>query len=518
MDIYLIIMKIQSSFPKEGKYLSSNSTKNNNTPDPKEITKKKSGVEAFLHKWGIPIAIIALVVIFLLPTPEGLSLEGKKALGIFLFALIMWVANTIPIYLTSIIVIMLLTFTNTFPEKDAMGTLGFQVIWLMVAAFVLTSAMIKSNLARRFALWMITSFGKTPKKTLFVLVVINFAIAFLIPSTTARATLLVPICMILLEVYRAVPGKSNLGRIMMLQGVQSDALATSGIMTATAGNVIAVGLINDIAGGNIGYMDWLVASMPLAMLTMLITFFVGLRLFSFKSETDKFEAVMNQLKKERNELGPMTLDEKKAGIIFLLAVVLWFTEKWHMAMFGFEISVYMVAVIAALLCLLPRVGLLEWKEANIKWDLMLFAAGAYAAGLAVEKNGSAEWVIGNLIDSLGLEHMNHFWVYAIVIFLTMYSHMIFTSKTVKVMIIVPAVIALAKTLGMNPVTLALAASFTITYTITLPPHSKVNAIYFSTGYFSVLDQLKYGIITCFIGASVITIAVFTWFRLLGYTP
>lgn len=480
--------------------------------------KSRSAVENFLKKWGIPIALIVLVALFFMPTPDGLSVEGKKALAIFMFALVMWVANSIPIYLTSILAIMLLTLSSTFPEKEAMGTLGYPVIWLMVSAFVLTSAMMKSNLAKRFALWMITSFGKTPKMTLFILIVINFAIAFLIPSTTARATLLVPICLILLEVYKATPGKSNLGKLMMLQGVQSDALATSGIMTATAGNVIAVGLINETAGGTIGYMDWLVVSMPLSFITMILAFFIGLRLFSFKSEAGKFESVMGQLKEERKKLGAWSIDEKKAAFIFLLAVFLWFTEKWHMQIFGFEISVYMTAVIAAVLILLPKVGILEWSEANIKWDLMLFAAGAYAVGTAVEKTGAAEWVIGNLIGSLGLEHMNHYWVYAIVIFLTMFSHLIFTSKTVRVMIIIPAVIALANTLGMNPVTLALAASLTITYTITLPPHSKVNAIYFSTGYFSVLDQLKYGLITCTIGASVITVAVFTWFRILGYTP
>src|SRR5699024_12708530 len=97
----------------------------------------------------------------LLPTPDGLSPEGMKAIAIFLFALIMWVANVIPIYLTSFIVIMLLTFTGAFPEKEALGTLGYPVIWLMVSAFVLTSSMMKSNLANRVALWIIGSYVRT---------------------------------------------------------------------------------------------------------------------------------------------------------------------------------------------------------------------------------------------------------------------------------------------------------------------------------------------------------------------
>lgn len=120
---------------------------------------------------------------------------------------------------------------------------------------------------------MVTKFDQTPKKALFVLIFINFALAFIVPSTTARATLMVPICLILLEIYKATPGKNNFGKLMMLQGVQADAIATSGVMTATAANIIAVGFINEQAGGSIGYMDWLAASIPTALITMFLTFF-----------------------------------------------------------------------------------------------------------------------------------------------------------------------------------------------------------------------------------------------------
>lgn len=96
---------------------------------------------------------------------------------------------------------------------------------------------------------------------------------------------MVPICLILLEIYRAVPGESNFGKLMMLQGVQADAIATSGVMTGTAGNIIAVGFINNQAGGDIGYLDWLLASFPVAFVTMIISFLIGFKLFSMKKET-----------------------------------------------------------------------------------------------------------------------------------------------------------------------------------------------------------------------------------------
>jgi solute carrier family 13 (sodium-dependent dicarboxylate transporter), member 2/3/5 len=477
--------------------------------------KKKGGLEAGMKKWGIPIAIIVVLSLLFMPTPDGLEPAAQKAIAIFAGALVLWITTPIPIYLTSLLAILLLPLVGAVEDQEvAFGTLGFDVIWLMVSAFVLTSAMMKSNLGRRFSLWMVTKFGKTPKSTLFVLIVINFVLAFFVPSTTARATLMLPICMILLEIYKAIPGKSPLGKLMMLQGLQADALATSGVMTATSGNIIAVGFINEQANGDLGYMDWLFASMPAAMITMAITFMIGLKLFSIKDEGN-FENVMNTLKGELKKLGSFSIAEKKASVIFLLTVLLWATGDYHEDWFGFEISTEQTAVIAALLCLMPRVGMLEWKDANIKWELMIFAAGAYAAGNALDESGGAVWLISKVVDGLGIDQMSHAMVAVVVIFLSMYSHLIFTSKTVRVTILIPAFIALAKTLGMDPVPLALAAAMTMTFTITLPPHSKVNTIYFSAGYFSILDQVKYAIITCFIGASVISLFYFTWFNFIG---
>lgn len=224
---------------------------------------------------------------------------------------------------------------------------------------------------------------------------------------------------------------------------------------------------------------------------------------------------MDTLKGELEKLGSFSVAEKKATAIFILTVFLWATGDYHLGWFGFEIDTAQTAVLAAILCLLPRVGMLEWKDANIKWELMLFAAGAYAAGNALDDSGGAIWLIDKVVDGLGIDKMSHTMVAIVVIFIAMYSHLIFTSKTVRVTILIPAFIALAKTLGMDPVPLALAAAMTTTFTITLPPHSKVNTIYFSSGFFSVLDQVKYAIVTCFIGATVICIGYFTWFGLLG---
>ena len=125
----------------------------------------------------------------------------------------MWIARPIPIYQTSIIVVLLLPLLGAVSsQKVSFGCLGFDIIWLMVSAFVLTSAMSSTNLGKRIALTLVTKFAKTPTQTLVVFIIVNFILAFFVPSTTARASLLVPITLVILEIFKAVPGKSKFGK------------------------------------------------------------------------------------------------------------------------------------------------------------------------------------------------------------------------------------------------------------------------------------------------------------------
>lgn len=471
-------------------------------------------------KW-IPIAstIAAIAVFFLilfLKLPETVTPEAQKSMALFAFALIMWIARPIPIYLTSIILILLLPLIGAVEDQEIVfGALGFDIIWLMVSAFVLTSAMSATNLGKRIALYLTTKFAKTPTQVLVVFVIVNYILAFFVPSTTARASLIVPIALIILEIYKAVPGKSNFGRLLMLQGFQNNAFATSVVMTATSAQVLAIGFINEQAGGDVGYMEWLLGSLPQAIITTVIAFIVGMCLYKYKDEmTGAMGGAAETLKKQLEELGPISVREKKALFIFLLTLFLWATGDYQEAWFGFEISTEQTAVLGMLLCLLPGIGVISWKEANIKWDLMIFSAGAYAVGNAVDDSGAASWLIGNLVEAIGLDRMNPSLVAVILIFITVFSHMIFTSKTVRTTILIPAVITLAQGLGIDPVPLALVCAFGISTTITLPPHSKVNTLYFGTGYFDVKDELIFGLISCFIAACAMSLIYFTWIHVI----
>ncbi len=485
------------------------------------VTKEKSVVDKWMQVAGLPTALIAFVFLLTMPTPAGLLLQGKAAIAVFFSIFILWVTQSLPTYLTSLIAIVLLVMTGAWSEKQALGVFGLDVMWVMLMAFFITSGMEKSGFAKRLALWIISKFGHTAKSALATLAITNLILAFLVPSTTARATLMLPISLLILKVYKAVPGESNFGRQLVIQQLQFNNISTTGILTATSPQIMAVGLIKDLTGANVTWMDWFAASFPVAVLTVLASLFIGSFLFKSEVKAPPLEDgqqpsdAKKEFRDQYNQLGRLSPNEIKALIIFALTVFLWATDGHHYAIFGMQISLVLVTLISGILFFMPYIGIAKWKDAKVPWDLILFSVGAYSVGLALDASGGASFILNSIFGSLNLASLGFFKLYVIVTFIAMFSHLVFTSKTVRTIILIPTIIGIAKTAGVNPVALALPASFTIADVITLPPHSKPNLIFYSTGYFSVLNQFTYGMLVLLVKWILLVIASLTWFKYLG---
>ena len=127
-----------------------------------------------LKRGGLLAAIAALVVVVTLPQPDGLSIAGQNMLGIFAFAVIVWMTEAIDYAASSIILMALIAFLlgiapdPAHPESvfgtgralsAAMDGFTNPAVALISASLVIAAAMSITGLDRRLALAVVSLIG-----------------------------------------------------------------------------------------------------------------------------------------------------------------------------------------------------------------------------------------------------------------------------------------------------------------------------------------------------------------------
>jgi anion transporter len=439
-------------------------------------------------------------------------------LAIFLAAIVLWITEAIPNYLTSLILIISLVLTGVLPEKEAYAQLGHPVMWLNIMSFVLASMLVATGVAKRFALWFILRFGKNAGSVFISFIFINILLSAFISATTAKAAILLPIFMVIAAIYGAGSGtgKTNFGRSIVLQNLLNINLGAGAFVTGSGANLLGAALIGGAIGGSVYFADWMAAMFPVMTGLMLIGYILAMKVFFPLAKDERYphiEGGMDRLKDELHSMGRLNIQEIKAIAIFTVILGFWATDRLH------GISATSVAFVGAIVALLPKIGIVRWNDVDIPWHLMLFSAGAYTLGSGFAATDLPSQGVNAFFDHLGISDNTPFWLlYVLLTAVMTFSALLFQSKTMRTMIFVPVAIGVANRFGFEVISLALPVAFMIEHVYVLPFNSKPAALLYETDMYSYSDTFKFGISMMIISWLLIILAGDTWFRLLGITP
>ena len=436
---------------------------------------RKSGFERQMQRFGGPLAILVFILLFLvvkIPFLDNMdldSLSGAAArrlaelgpagfiranyamLAVFAAAIVLWITEALPNYLTSLIVILTIVLTGITTDKVAYAQLGHPVMWLNILSFVLASMLVKTQVAKRFALWFVLRFGKNATGVIFSFIVINLVLSAFISATTAKAAILLPIFMVVCAIYGATGGdrRNNFGRNLVLQNLFQINLGANAFLTGSGATLLAGSLIAGAMGiGSFSYQDWFKAAFPMSVVLILIAWVVGTKVvFPLKKEErePQIEGGMERLKAELDAMGRMKGEEFRAIVIFVTVLLLWATDKQH------GINQTAVAFLGAVVALMPKIGVVKWNDVDIPWHLLLFSAGAYTLGAGLDATGLPGTAVNAAFSSLGITASTPYWaLYMLLTGAMLISALIFQSKTMQTLIFIPIAIGVAQNFGYPP--------------------------------------------------------------------
>lgn len=169
---------------------------------------KSEKKESFGKKYGLILALIAMAIVYLFPTPVDLPTQGHRLIGILVFAVIIWMTEGVSYPVSAFVIVTFMAFALGMAPDPAkhgallgtskalqMGLSGFSTTaWALVAAAMFLSAgMMITGLDKRIALVVMSHVGVKSSRLVIGVIFVGFILSFFVPSTTARVSCMVPI-------------------------------------------------------------------------------------------------------------------------------------------------------------------------------------------------------------------------------------------------------------------------------------------------------------------------------------
>jgi len=447
------------------------------------------------------LGIIIFAVIVSMPTPEGLSNEGKYAIGLWIFIVICFLTEAVPLPVTAMII-------GTY--QVAMGIHSFQevprtfmddaVIFIM-GVLMLGALLVKYNIHNKVALHMLKISGtRIDRVVLGMVAFCALSAAFI--TEHATVTIMFPIGVGIVSLSGGIKKVPRLGKLMMLTiayGVIIGGMATP---SGGARNALMLSFLSGI-GIHVSYGQWMLMALPLTLILIPIVTYWLLKLF--KPEVDDLKEVLERIQQELNADGPMTNQAKMALAIFLGVVMGW-------VLLSRQFGVGNIAMLGVIMAVILK--LVDWNylQQKTQWGVVVLYAGAISMGKMLVYTGAAAWLAQKILyAATAFEVTKGLPLLAATTTITA-----FVTNTMAdgpaVAMLGPVFIKVAELAGTSPLAIGVATSLGAAFSYLLVIATPANAIVYGPGFLKASDFLKAGSILFIISLvlSIIGLAGLWW--------
>jgi solute carrier family 13 (sodium-dependent dicarboxylate transporter), member 2/3/5 len=447
----------------------------------------------------------------------NLAIGGRieaQILGVVFLALVVWSLYPKRHLETSIAIIALIAvFEANLNIQEFVGglftTYGGSGFWVILSGFVLAKGMEMSGLGKRIALMIATSMGCKPVNIILAVAVASLAISPLSPSTTAKAFIILPICIGLIEAFGVEKGKSRFGAAVMLMAMAANNICSTAFLTATVPNPISADYIAVSTGLILDWGGWFRMALPIT-LTLLAASFL-LVVWMFKPEVEASKETYDKVNSIKSGLGPLTRNEKVVAVIFSVCLLLWIFERY------IPFNAGLISLVLSLVLFLPQTRVMEVGKfgGSVPWgSIVLFAASMFLAK-AVGRYRALDPIAEGIFRTLGLNTLSPYLFVAAVVTVAMLLHLIFTSTTVYATVMVPVIIGLTKFSGVNPLLTALPVAILTPIAVILPVNTIPNIIFHTEGWFNEKQIITYGLVLSLVSVAVVLLAGVPYWQMIG---
>lgn len=468
---------------------------------------------------GLSITFAIGLILWFIPTPDGLKPEAWHLFAIFAATIIGIIMKATPMGTMCVIGLATMAATQVLATGDAKEAItkslhgfGDKVIWLIVISFFIARGFIKTGLGNRISLLFIKIFGKSSLGLAYGLGMGELFLAPAIPSNTARGGgIIYPIMKSMAIGFGSDPDKPEtnrkLGAFLTLNCYYMNLIASSMFLTGTASNPMCQKFAADL-GVNMTWTSWAVAGLLPGIIAFLLT--PLLLYFIYPPELKKTPDAPKMAAQKLHEMGKVTRNEWLMLISVVVLIALWiFGDKLH------EADTTTAFIGMAILLITSVITWEDVKSEKGAWDTLMWFAILVTMAAALKELGFMKW-LGDIISG-NINGMSWQLAFLILVLVYFFSHYLFASGTAHVAAMYAALLGVGVSVGVPPVLLAMTLGFmgSIYGTITHYGHGPA-PIYFGSGYVELKTWWIIGFISGIMLLAIYVLIGGGWMKILGY--
>jgi len=458
----------------------------------------------------IPLGIVILMLVCFGARwdPEGLTLEGQRAIGLFLFCMIFWVTRALPLAVTSLTVFALAPSLGIVSARETFSYFGNEAVFFILGALLLAGGMFKTGISQRIAVFLLSRFGGSPESLVSGILVSSALLSCLMPEHAVCA-LLFPVVLDIAKALSLVPGRSNLGKAMFFALTWGCVIGGITTLLGGARNPLALNLYENhlmshgLEPARITFLEWMYGALPITV-CMLFSAFLLVRWY-FPSEVTDVKGAQKFLIERSKDLGPLSIDEWKVAIVYTITIMAWVAAPqlgWGLAQVGLlgATSLFLLNV-------------LTWEDADgyVQWGVVLMYGGAIGLAECLGTTGASSWIVGKTLLSYDLGP----WMLLTILILVTKLLTEVISNVAAVSLVLPIALQVGSEAQIPLMVVVFIVALPAGLAFCLPMGTPPNAICYSSGYYSIRDSTRTGLVLNVISWVVVLLAAKFYWPLLG---
>lgn len=459
----------------------------------------------------IIITSIFVTLLFISPMRDTLQ---KNCLAILIYASLLWATETIPLFVTSLLVPLLIVvfpvlkdttdghiLNPTESSQYILSTMWSSVIMLLLGGFTLAAALSKYNIAKVLSTHILSSAGTNPK----IILLTNMGVALFASMWVSNVAAPVLCYSIIQPLLRTLPKGSTFAKSLILGIALASNIGGMASPIASPQNIISIGMMDPPPS----WGQWFIVSLPVCVICIVVIW--CLLLLTFPPDSNL------KILKYHPISDPFTVQQWYITIVTILTIVLWCLANQLKDVFG-EMGI--ISVIPMLLFF--GTGILDSDDFNnFMWTIVILAMGGTTLGKAVTSSGLLSTIASIIKESIETKPVFQIVLIFGIVILTMAT---FVSHTVAAMIIVPLMKEIGSNLpgGDHSRLLIMVAAFLCSAAMGLPTSGFPNVTAISMiddvgdRYLSVNNFITRGVPASIVAYSVIVTVGYALMKVIGY--